>query len=65
MELGDNIRTIIEENCEDYFLGKADLSLPDQIVTEQYASLIAIYPRAISVGITLPPQHHKRNINQR
>lgn len=54
MELGDNIRTIIEENCEDYFLGKADLSLPDQIVTEQYASLIAIYPRAISVGITLP-----------
>ena len=54
MELGNNIRTIIEENCEDYFLGKADLSLQDQIVTEPYSSLIAIYPRAISVGITLP-----------
>jgi len=54
MELGYNIRTIIEENCEDYFLGKADLSLTDQIVTEPYTSLIAIYPRAISIGITLP-----------
>ena len=54
MELGDNIRTIIEENCEDYFLGKSDLSQPDQIALEKYASLIAIYPRAISIGITLP-----------
>ena len=62
MELGDNIRTIIEESCEDYFLGKADLSLPDQIVTEQYASLIAIYPRTISIGITLPGEHPKRKI---
>ena len=54
MEFGDNIRTIIEENCEDYFLGNTDLSLPDKIITEQYTSLIAIYPRAISIGITLP-----------
>ena len=54
MEFGDNIRTIIEENCEDYFLGNADLSIPDNDITEQYASLIAIYPRAISIGITLP-----------
>jgi epoxyqueuosine reductase QueG len=54
MEFGDNIRTIIEENCEDYFLGNTDLSLPDKIITKQYTSLIAIYPRAISIGITLP-----------
>jgi epoxyqueuosine reductase QueG len=54
MEFGDNIRTIIEQNCEDYFLGKADLSIPDPVVTGKYASLIAIYPRAISIGITLP-----------
>jgi len=62
MELGNNIRTIIEENCEDYFLGKSDLSLPDQIVTEHYASLIAIYPRAISIGITLPPNIPKEKL---
>ena len=62
MELGDDIRTIIEENCEDYFLGKADLSLPEQIVTEQYASLIAIYPRSISIGITLPQNIPKEKL---
>ena len=62
MELGDNIRTIIEESCEDYFLGEADLSLPDQIVTEQYTSLIAIYPRAISIGITLPQNITKERL---
>jgi epoxyqueuosine reductase QueG len=62
MEFCDNIRTIIEESCEDYFLGKADLSLPDQIVTEQYASLIAIYPRAISIGITLPQNITKEKL---
>ncbi|MGB9200745.1 4Fe-4S ferredoxin [Methanobacterium sp.] len=62
MELGDNIRTIIEESCEDYFLGEADLSLPDQIVTEPYTSLIAIYPRAISIGITLPQNITKERL---
>jgi epoxyqueuosine reductase QueG len=68
MEFGDKIRTIIEENCEDYFLGNADLSQPDKIITERYASLIAIYPRAISIGITLPNKiteeiYSKGNLN--
>lgn len=63
MELGDNIRTIIEENCEDYFLGKSDLSSLDQIVTEQYTSLIAIYPQAITIGITLPQDNTKEILN--
>jgi epoxyqueuosine reductase QueG len=62
MELGDNIRTIIEENCEDYFLGKADLSLPNQIFREPYTSLIAIYPRSISIGITLPQNITKERL---
>ena len=35
-------------------MGNADLSKPGRIITEQYASLIDIYPRAISIGITLP-----------
>jgi hypothetical protein len=35
MELGDKIRTIIEENCEDYFLGKSDLFISDQIDTKK------------------------------
>ena len=64
MEFGDNIRTIIEENCEDYFLGKADLSQPDQIVKEQYASLITIYPQAISIGITLPYKITEETFNR-
>jgi hypothetical protein len=54
MEFGDTIRKIIEENFEDYFLGNADLSQPRMSTTEQYSSLIDIYPRAISIGITLP-----------
>lgn len=56
MEFDRIVRKVIEEECEDYFLGIADLSISKQVTTEQYTSLIAIYPRAISIGITLPYQ---------
>ncbi len=49
----EDIRKIIEEECEDYFLGFADLSQKENI-DENYKSLVCIYPRAISIGITLP-----------
>ena len=50
----EDIRKIIEEECEDYFLGFADLSLEKEDIDENYKSLVCIYPRAISIGITLP-----------
>lgn len=48
------IRSIIEMECEDYFLGMVDLSHVKNSLIEKYGSLITEYPRAISVGITLP-----------
>ena len=50
----EDIRKIIEEECEDYFLGFADLSQEKENIDENYKSLVCIYPRAISIGITLP-----------
>ena len=54
MEFEGIIRKAIEEECEDYFLGVADLSLAKNDVIGQYGSFFAEYPRAISIGITLP-----------
>lgn len=54
MKFEDMFRKIVEEKCEDYFLGMVDLSLVDNIAVERYKSLISEYPRAISIGITLP-----------
>lgn len=54
MQFEDIIRKTIEERCEDYFLGIADLSLAEEAVIQQYGSLFYGYPRAISIGITLP-----------
>ncbi|MDD1774143.1 MAG: hypothetical protein LUQ24_01285 [Methanobacterium sp.] len=54
MELERDIRSIIEKECEDYFLGIVDLSNVKNNLTNKYISLITEYPRAISVGITLP-----------
>ncbi|MCC7550267.1 MAG: 4Fe-4S ferredoxin [Methanobacterium sp.] len=48
------IRDSIETECEDYFLGIVDLSQLENTLIEKYNSLILEYPRAISVGITLP-----------
>ncbi len=54
MEFENAMRTIIEKECEDYFLGVADLSLAKNDILEQYESFFDEYPRAISIGITLP-----------
>jgi epoxyqueuosine reductase QueG len=62
MQFYDMARKVIEEECEDYFLGIADLSHSKQATSEQYASLIAIYPRSISIGITLPPETFKKSL---
>ncbi|MBZ2166619.1 4Fe-4S ferredoxin [Methanobacterium sp. VT] len=45
---------IIEKECEDYFFGIADLSHVQNSIIEQYSALFDEYPRAISIGITLP-----------
>ena len=55
MEFENTIRKIIEEECEDYFLGVTDLSLAENDILKQYESFFEEYPRAISIGITLPP----------
>jgi len=54
MEFEHIVREIVEKQCEDYFIGMADLSLVDNVVIEKFRSLISEYPRAISIGITLP-----------
>ena len=54
MQFEDMIREVIETECEDYFLGTADLSLAKNPMIQQYKPLIAEHPRAISIGITLP-----------
>ena len=54
MKCENVIRNVIETECEDYFLGTVDLSQVDNAMVEKYGSLIAEYPRAISIGITLP-----------
>lgn len=54
MQLEEEIRNIIENESEDYFLGTADLSVSKNPMIHQYGSLIDEYPRAISFGITLP-----------
>lgn len=47
-------RKIVESKCEDYYLGITDLFLTENSVIKQFKSLISEYPRAISIGITLP-----------
>ena len=54
MEFENTIRKIIEEECEDYYLGIADLSNSENDILKQYESFFDEYPRAISIGITLP-----------
>lgn len=54
MKFEENTRRIVEKECEDYYLGITDLSLAHNSVIKQFKSLISEYPRAISIGITLP-----------
>ena len=54
MEFENTIRKIIENVCEDYYLGIADLSLAENDILRQYKLFFEEYPRSISIGITLP-----------
>jgi epoxyqueuosine reductase QueG len=54
MKCENAIRNVIETECEDYYLGMVDLSRVENSIIEKYGSLIDQYPRAISIGITLP-----------
>jgi epoxyqueuosine reductase QueG len=54
MEFEDKARKIVEKECEDYFLGLVDLSQAKDVVIKPLRSLISEYPRAISIGITVP-----------
>ena len=54
MKFENTIRKIIEKESEDYFLGIADLSIAENNAVKQYEPLIAEYPRAISIGLTIP-----------
>lgn len=65
MKFEEEIRNSIETECEDYFLGAVDLSLQENKLTEKYDSLITEYPRAISVGITLPYSKNEINPNNK
>lgn len=55
MKFEGKIRNFIETECEDYFLGMVDLTLVESSAIQQYESLLTEYPRAISIGVTLPP----------
>jgi epoxyqueuosine reductase QueG len=55
MQLEDTLRKIIEEECEDYFFGVADLTPAKKLLAGQEESLISEYPKAISIGFTMPP----------
>ncbi len=62
MMFEDTIRKIIEDEWEDYFLGTADLSdIKDDV--NDYESLIGLYPRAISIGLTLPMIVNDKSMN--
>lgn len=64
MEFENTIRKIIEEECEDYFLGVTDLSLAENDILKQYESFFEDYPRAISIGITLPPTATRETVDK-
>lgn len=55
MILEEEIREIIEEECDDYFFGVADLYHADNPIMKPEKPLLTEYPTAISIGITLPP----------
>lgn len=56
MQLEEAIRNTIEEECEDYFLGFADLSTLNKDIIKHKEAMTHEYPKAISIGITMPPK---------
>lgn len=56
MQFENLARKTIEEECEDYYFGIADLSNAQKSETQKYGSLLEAYPNAISIGITMFPK---------
>jgi len=54
VQFEDLIRNIIENECEDYYLGVADLSTVENSLFQKYGLLLNEYQWSISIGITLP-----------
>jgi hypothetical protein len=54
MQLEEKARQIIENECDDYFLGFGDLSNAYDPMIQDYSKLFEDYPTSISIGITLP-----------
>jgi epoxyqueuosine reductase QueG len=54
MKLEEKARQIIENECDDYFLGFGDLQNTDDPMIQGYNKLFDDYPTSISIGITLP-----------
>lgn len=62
MQLEEKIREIIENECDDYFLGFGDLSNTDNPMIHEYSTLFNDYPTSISIGITIPFFNEDANI---
>lgn len=63
MQFEEKTRQIIENECDDYFLGFGDLSNTDDPRIHEYSNLFEDYPRSISIGITIPPFNEDANIS--
>ncbi len=55
MQFENLARKTIENECEDYYFGIADLSTVRKSETQKYGSLLDAYPNAISIGLTMFP----------
>ncbi|MDO9044818.1 MAG: 4Fe-4S ferredoxin [Methanobacteriaceae archaeon] len=56
MQFENLARKTIENECEDYYFGIADLSTVQKSETQKYGSLLDAYPNAISIGLTIFPK---------
>lgn len=62
MQLEEKTRQIIENECDDYFLGFGDLSNADDPMIYEYGKLFDDYPTSISIGLTIPFYNENANI---
>jgi len=62
MQLEEKARQIIEDECDDYFLGFGDLHNTEDPRIHEYNTLFDDYPTSISIGITIPFYNEYANI---
>lgn len=62
MQLEEKARQIIENECDDYFLGFGDLHNTNDPNIQEYNTLFDDYPTSISIGITIPFYNELSNI---